>query len=169
MGMPQIVDLISNYKEHIDTYLEDLNKDYQKVENLNLPPKTTKTSYDGFSMDIDFMGMKDVIFTIGATGYVWIRWKDYLYLNYIIIEMTPAQYIDYIYQYIIKRDFNINNIFDSNEIVMETIEDYKTRMLNGEKFNLPYIDFIREKQDGRHRVLAAYKAGYTKIPCLILK
>ena len=169
MGMPQIVDLIENYKEYVDTYSKDLTKDNQKVERLNLPPKTTKTSFAGFNLDTEFLSIKDVIFTIGATGYFWRRWKDYLYLDYDIVEMTPSQYIDYIYQYIIKKDFNINNIFDSNEIVPEVIEDYKTRMLNGEKFNLPYIDFITEKQDGRHRVLAAYKAGYTKIPCLIFK
>ena len=35
------------------------------------------------------------------------------------------------------------------------------------KFNLPYLEFIEGIFDGRHRVLAAYKAGLTGIPCMI--
>jgi hypothetical protein len=48
------------------------------------------------------------------------------------------------------------------------VDQYATLMQNGEKFNMGYLNYINKKQEGRHRILAAYKLGQTKVPVLII-
>jgi hypothetical protein len=48
------------------------------------------------------------------------------------------------------------------------VNQYATLMQNGEKFNMGYLNYINKKQEGRHRILAAYNLGQTKVPVLII-
>ena len=40
-------------------------------------------------------------------------------------------------------------------------------MADGTKFNMGYIDYNREQQEGRHRAIAARLLGIKKIPVYI--
>ena len=47
------------------------------------------------------------------------------------------------------------------------IEKYAQLMQNGEKFPLPYL--TKDSQEGRNRVMAAFKAGAKEIPIIIIE
>ncbi len=51
----------------------------------------------------------------------------------------------------------------------EAISKYTEMMKQGEKFPLPVLDYKRKDQEGRHRILAAKKAGETRIPVLVVE
>jgi hypothetical protein len=48
------------------------------------------------------------------------------------------------------------------------VNDIKENMRNGVKYNMPYLNYVDEQQEGRHRVIAASQLGQNKIPVLCL-
>jgi len=75
----------------------------------------------------------------------------------IIEYMSPNEYLDRC----------INDIFNSTyEKVVGVVKQhnaniiskYANDMLNGDKFPLPYLDYVHKQQEGRHRALAVIEA-----------
>jgi hypothetical protein len=53
-------------------------------------------------------------------------------------------------------------------IIPENVEKIENNMRNGVKYNIPYLNYNDNEQEGRHRVIAATNLGQKKIPVLIL-
>lgn len=49
-----------------------------------------------------------------------------------------------------------------------TVKKYEGMMRDGTKFDMPYLDYGRNGQEGRHRALAAYNLGIDEIPVLVI-
>lgn len=49
------------------------------------------------------------------------------------------------------------------------VDKIKNQMENGIKFNIGYLNYVKNTQEGRHRVIAASELGQTKIPVLVVK
>lgn len=49
----------------------------------------------------------------------------------------------------------------------ETVGKYTDMMAAGAKFDMPYLDYSRGGQEGRHRALAAYNLGIKEIPVFV--
>ena len=86
--------------------------------------------------------------------------------NAILVEMSPDEYIKRICYQIFETD--LSTLFKYS-VYMPDIEKYAKDMKKGDEFPIGYIDYIRKKQEGRHRALAAYLNGYEKIPVYIIK
>jgi hypothetical protein len=79
-----------------------------------------------------------------------------------IVEMSPDEYISKSAQ------IQGTNIAEQMRMVEpELVEKYSQMMLKGTKFDLPYLDYKLNEQEGRARALAAKKLGITNIPVLI--
>lgn len=50
----------------------------------------------------------------------------------------------------------------------DNVEKIMDNMRDGVKYSMPYINFRDNTQEGRHRVFAAKKLGYTQVPVLVL-
>ena len=51
----------------------------------------------------------------------------------------------------------------------DKVKQYAELMKQGEKFPLPFLDFIDNLQDGLHRVEAAKLLGINKVPVIIIR
>lgn len=49
------------------------------------------------------------------------------------------------------------------------VDKYFYMMKEGVKFDIPYLDYVRKSQEGRHRVMAAKKYGINEIPVAVFK
>lgn len=83
--------------------------------------------------------------------------------NSFIAEMSPKEYLE-------RCAFEIfDGTLEStiNGVIDEDAQKYAEKMKNGEKFDLPYLNYRDNSQEGRHRAVAAYLAGIEKMPVLI--
>lgn len=55
-----------------------------------------------------------------------------------------------------------------NFIIERKVDYIAAKMQNGTKFDMPYLNYIDNEQEGRHRVMAATELGQTEIPVLVL-
>lgn len=53
-------------------------------------------------------------------------------------------------------------------IVDEKVQGIKNNMVNGVMYHLPYLNYVENEQEGRHRVKAASELGQKMIPVLVL-
>jgi hypothetical protein len=53
-------------------------------------------------------------------------------------------------------------------IAPQNVNKIKDNMRNGIKYNMPYLNYVKKEQEGRHRVFAASSLGQELIPILIL-
>ena len=87
--------------------------------------------------------------------------------------MTPQEYFNSCYVYSFKKipvsveDFTNPQIRGFRDDAISCME-YANKMKSGVKFDMPYLDFRTDDQEGRHRAGAAYINGYKTIPVLIL-
>lgn len=82
-----------------------------------------------------------------------------------IVYMTPDQY------YILDAKIhNTNATTITHHIFKDTALEYKNRMLDGEKFPIPVLDFYQKTQEGRHRTYAIKMINAElEMPVLIIK
>ena len=85
-----------------------------------------------------------------------------------IVEMSPDEYIERTYRQIFKKPTEKGEAFSRIPDTKADVEKYAEAMRNGEQFPLPYLDYSAAQQEGRHRALAAKKAGIDKIPVVII-
>jgi len=87
-------------------------------------------------------------------------------LDVSVKKMSPEKYLELAakLEYSSTADF----IEDASSKTLEHIRDI---MLDSNKLeiDMPFIDFVKREQEGRHRALAAVELGVTKIPVLIIK
>lgn len=169
-------------EEEIEYYEEEIAKKEKELEELKakwqkeyddfkktLPPETNKTDFPNFNLtetDPSFWesfipGHKDRDYLMKKYGYT---------LAY-IAEVTPEQYLQLCskYGWNKEREYSLDNIIKGLPEKDTSYLDTMTKaMERGEKFDLPFIDVLKNSQEGRHRALAAMKAGIKTIPCLIL-
>ena len=159
--------LVENYNKIMDQYFLKMENERIYVEQFNIPERTTKKNYQGFSLDTLFLKIKQYSFYVNHKQFTSYYWNDYYFLETRIVELTPEEYLRYTYQIEGKEFTTIDDILSRPDIITEVVLDYKTKIENDEKLNLPYLEFIENIFDGRHRVLGALAAGLTGIPCMI--
>lgn len=159
--------IVENYKKIIDQYFNRMENEKIYVEKYNIPKATKKKNYQGFSLDTLFLNIKEYVLYVEHHQFTSYYWNDYYFLEPRIVELTPEQYLQYTYIIEDREYTNIQDILNRPDIVNEVVDDYATKIENDDKQNLPYIDFVEKIFDGRHRVLGAYQAGLTGIPCMI--
>lgn len=154
------------------------------ISNMNIPGPTDKRDFEGFDTTVAGNGPhddhSDFIPENKYHDYSINKGRPYgetygndeewwHYQDAYIAEITPQQYLELCYKYIFDRPlFNIEDIYTKDRLSKDTVHQYAEQMKNGEKFYMPYLDFRKEQQEGRHRALAAIENGYETIPCLIL-
>lgn len=82
-----------------------------------------------------------------------------------IAEMSPEEYLKRC-AYDIFTDATIESTIHGT--TESSIKKYADMMQSGTEFDLPYLDYSRQEQEGRHRALAAYYLGIDKIPVLVV-
>jgi hypothetical protein len=116
-----------------------------KVFNLN---DTGMSYYNNFLNDKDAKYMKYAKGKIGTIQY-----------------MPPDVYIEKcaydIFNSTVEK--TLRGINDIN------IDKYAEQMKNGEKFDLPVLDYADKTQEGRHRALAMKKLGVDLMPVLVVR
>ena len=168
MSWENTLNIVQNYNELLLDMFYRLENERIYVESFNIPQATTKKNYQGFSTDTTFFNIKQSVSYVEHRKYTSYYWNDYYFLEARIVELTPEQYLRYTYQIEGKEFTNIQDILNREDIIDEIVDQYKEQIEeNEDKFNLPYLEFIEGIFDGRHRVLAAYKAGLTGVPCMI--
>ena len=85
-----------------------------------------------------------------------------------VVEMTPDEYIERTYRQIFKKPTERADAFLEVPQHREDIAKYAEAMRDGDKFPLPYLDYVAGQQEGRHRAFAAKEAGIDKIPVVII-
>ena len=77
----------------------------------------------------------------------------------VICEMSPKEYLERCAYEIFSgtMETTLNGVDD------EIANGYAEQMRSGVKFDLPYLNYRDSGQEGRHRAVAAYKAGIDKI------
>lgn len=85
-----------------------------------------------------------------------------------VVEMSPDEYIERTYRQIFKKPSERAEAFSRLSETEQNVAKYAEAMQNGEKFPLPYLDYSAAQQEGRHRALAAKRAGIDKIPVVII-
>lgn len=170
-----------NKQEKLLECLTNLLIEYneQDISKLSLPNPTIKRDFKGFTTDSCGNDMTDFIPENKYHDYSINKYRPYgiagnedgwKYSDAYITEITPEQYIDLCYRYIFHKPIpTMEELLERPEIIEANVEEYTKQMEQGTKFDLPYIDFRKEQQEGRHRALAAWKNNYQTIPCLILK
>ena len=83
---------------------------------------------------------------------------------YAEIKFLSAE--EYIYECAKLQDTTYQDQF--KYIDKSNVEDIKKNMINGVKYNIPYLNYVNKQQEGRHRVIAANQLGQKKIPVLCL-
>ena len=75
--------------------------------------------------------------------------------------MSPKKYLE-----IIAKNFGISykDTIDSPHVSQENVEKYAEEMKKGAKFPIGFYTVDKNSQEGRHRALAAMKAGIKEIP-----
>ena len=84
--------------------------------------------------------------------------------------MSPTEYLDRCVKDIFHGSWN-KDIAPIQKYNAETIIKYAEAMKNGDKFPIPYLNYVTENQEGRHRALAVIEAfGEDSImPVLVIK
>lgn len=111
----------------------------------------------------------------GQCGYLGNKDREYVmkkngYTLAYIAEITPEEYL------LLCGKYGWGNIYTDIEEIKKQMSDRDWKNINemaelmkqGHKFGLPYVDILRQGQEGRHRALAAEVAGIKTIPCLII-
>lgn len=139
-------------RDELSDKLQEIKADARREEfkTFDAPKKATRTDYEGFRLDNTSNSFGNDYLTNGK-GY--------------IAEMTPQEYIE-------RCAFEI---FDTGTIEStingtdpELVQKYADMMMDGTKFDLPYLNYKDGGQEGRHRALAAYQAEIDTIPVLII-
>ena len=84
--------------------------------------------------------------------------------------MSPTEYLDRCVKDIFHGSWN-KDIAPIQKYNAETITKYAEAMMNGDKFPIPYLNYVTENQEGRHRALAVIEAfgEDSIIPVLVIK
>jgi hypothetical protein len=87
-------------------------------------------------------------------------------LDVYVRRMSPEEYLELAFKF----DYSSKAAF-IEDAYPKTIKYMKDLMLDPTKqeIDLPFIDFAKEEQEGRHRAIAAVELGVTEIPVLIIK
>lgn len=159
--------IVEHYNTIITKYFERMESEKTFIETYDIPKATKKKNFQGFSLSTVFLNIKSYSVRINNSSKFLYYWNDYYFLEPRIVALTPEEYLRYTYLIEGKEFISIQEILNREDIIDEVVEDYKNKILNDEKQDLPYLEFIEKIFDGRHRVLGAYKAGLNTIPCMI--
>lgn len=80
-----------------------------------------------------------------------------------IVEMTPDEYMAECAKF-------HNNTIEEEYMMVDpvNVERLKEVVAGGELLPLPYLDYARRGQEGRHRAVLAKQLGYKYIPVMVL-
>lgn len=81
-----------------------------------------------------------------------------------IQQMTPDEYLETSAK---MQGTDVERQLDM--VDQDRVKEYAGMMLSGTLFDLPYLDWARKDQEGRHRALAAKRAGYETMPVLVIR
>ncbi len=143
-GLTGIVSKTNDYIEKVDK--ENFIK---QVENWHSdkPVKTTKDTFTGFSTKMRIAQFDEDLSK--GIGY--------------ISEMSPKEYLE-------RCSYDIfGSTYESTVLGVDykNVLKYAKEMSEGTKFDMGYLDYNSNKQEGRHRAMAAELLGIEKIPVYI--
>ena len=128
-------------------------KQMMNYHSTGLRP-ATKSDYEGFRTDTTGTSFYDDILEGRKPGY-----------RSALVEMSPREYLEKC-AYEIFDNATIESTIRGVE--RKNVAKYTEMMKNGTKFDLPYLNFKNQQQEGRHRALAAYDLGIETIPVLAI-
>lgn len=163
----------------INNQIDQLNKqinglkakqqDAYREEMKDLPPATSKTSFPGFDITQADSSFR-TYFIPGNENREYVLNKGN-YIDSYITEITPEQYLELCSKYGWRKEmeYSLDNIWSHlPDDDKEYVDKMAQAMKDGTIFRLPFIDIKDHSQEGRHRALAAMRAGIRTIPCLII-
>lgn len=128
-------------------------KQIKQYESTGLKA-ATKSDYEGFRTDTTGTSFYDEILKGEKPGFTGK-----------LVEMSPKDYLQKCAYEIFDKATLESTIAGVSK---EYVEKYKDMMKSGTKFDLPYLNFKQNQQEGRHRALAAYELGIETIPVLAI-
>ena len=90
-------------------------------------------------------------------------YPGFLKVNDNTVEMSPLEYIKHV-AYDVFSMTVFETVYESN---VDNIYKYAFDMRNGSLFEPPWLDLKNKKQEGRHRAIAAFCNGISKIPVVM--
>lgn len=133
--------------EKIDSIKRENHNKQAAEHEYTMPKKATQTEYEGFKTD--------------DTGTS--HGNDLLKKGY-LAEMSPKEYLERC-AFEIFEGATIESTILGTEA--QNVAKYTKMMQEGVKFDTPYLDYVGEGQEGRHRAMAAYNLGIEKIPVVV--
>lgn len=146
--------------------LEDLEPEKIKIEtkaNTRIATMVVEDDYPGWSIPEHPVWALDE----SSNNFDGMTRRDYYRKakgkEFRVIEMPSNEYNQ------VMMDDDIGRMLSKKE--METANSYVEKFKNGERADIPYIEYDKNGkiigQEGRHRTIAAYKAGIEKTPVVI--
>lgn len=161
-------DDIERIKE-LQTQIKDLQTKREQEYNeeiKDLPPRTTKTDFEGFDITKTDPPYDSYMLEGSPDREYYMRKEGFS--DVYIAEMTPDEYLLLCGKYGWKDRFNdVDTIYNTSGTNKDYVEEYAERMKNGEKAPMPVINVKNRGQEGRHRAFAAKLAGIKTIPVVI--
>lgn len=159
---------LQNELESINKQIFELNAERDKYDNIaseyalearinqldewevHQPKKATESKYEGFSTTTTGVPYMDRRLQEGK-GY--------------IAEMSPLEYLQRCAYEIFGGRATIESQINAGNDINTT--EYAEKMRNGLEFDMPYLNYSSENQEGRHRAIAAMKLGIEKMPVFV--
>ena len=136
--------------EKLDAMKEQEHQRQAAAYKPNKFKEAKKDDYEGFTLDKTSNSFGDEYLQNGKGR---------------IVEMSPREYLERCAYEIFHNGTMESTMGAVDE---KTTDKYAEQMKNGEKFDLPYLNYKDMGQEGRHRAVAAYKAGIETMPVLII-
>ena len=139
----------TKYGDELDKIkLDNHRKQWLNWESKPMQP-AREAVYPGFSLESDVPYIAEKIETGKAK----------------IVEMSPKEYLERC-AYQIFGEGTLESQIGS--VDLKNVNKYADAMELGDQFPIPYLNFVSENQEGRHRALAAMMNGYEKIPVAVV-
>lgn len=144
-------DELGSYLRRVDAVNSEIQKAKYRNQESTIS-RDIKPMYQGFQMRSNISYYDDLLDS--GKGY--------------IVEMSPKQYLQEV-AYNIFTDSTLERTLRG--VITgdrKDVNQYAEMMAHGISFDMPYLNYEEQAQEGRHRAVAAYMNDYDRIPVLVV-